>query len=113
MNSPYVGFAIGLWYMVAPYVWDYPFGFLWWHSIIIGAAVIGISGSFLAAPGRLNGWLLMAVGVYSLLSPFLHGFLDQAFPLWNALVIGIGVMQTGVAMAAAGREYESDRLGEV
>lgn len=108
MKSPHIGTALGLWYLVAPFVWGYPFGFLWWHSVLIGAAILAISGSFYLTGGRLHGWLLMAVAAYSMASPFLHGYLSLSFPLWNDLVIGVVTMGAGVAMAAAGLEYRAE-----
>ena len=47
--------------MAAPFVWGYPFGFLWWHSIVIGGAILAISISFRLGINRLSGYLLIAV----------------------------------------------------
>ncbi len=111
MRSPYIGIAIGLWYMVAPYVWGYPFGFLWWNDLVIGAVVIAVSISFTLSPGRFQGWLLIAAGAYSMFSPFLHDYLSHSFPLWNDLVIGVVTVATGVAMGAAGLEIVTAETG--
>ena len=40
MASRYVGLGLGLWYLGAPFIWSYPVGFLWWHSLVLGAAII-------------------------------------------------------------------------
>lgn len=113
MGSPFVGITLGLWYMAAPFVWRYPFGFLWWHSIVIGAAILAISISFRLGINRYSGWLLIAVAVYSMFAPFLHQYLDLAAPLWNDLMIGVVTVATGVAMAAAGLEYGGDASSQV
>jgi hypothetical protein len=110
MNAPRIGLVIGLWYLVAPFVWRYPFGFLWWHSLMIGAVLIAVSVSAQIGGGRLPGWLVMGVALYSMLSPFIHGYLELAQPLWNDLVIGVVTMATGVAMAAAALEYKGDAV---
>lgn len=108
MSSRYVGMALGLWYMVAPFVWGYPFGFTWWHSLVLGGAILAISISFQLGVNRVSGWLLIAVGAYSMFSPFIHGYLDFSFSLFNDLAGGIFVVGTGVAMAGAGMEYADE-----
>ena len=113
MRSPFVGIMLGLWYMAAPFVWGYPFGFLWWHSIVIGGAILAISISFRLGINRYSGWLLIGVAVYSMFSPFLHHYLNLADPLWNDLVIGVVTVATGVAMAGAGLEYGGDASSPV
>jgi hypothetical protein len=113
MRSPFVGITLGLWYMAAPFVWGYPFGFLWWHSIVIGAAILAVSISFRLGINRLSGYLLIAVAAYSMFSPFLHRYLNLAAPLWNDLVIGVVTVATGVAMAGAGLEYSGETSSAV
>jgi len=109
MRAPYVGAAIGMWYLAAPLIWGYPFGFLWWNDIVIGLAILAISGSFLAARSAFQGWLLIAVGAYSLFSPFLHSYLSQAFPLFNDIVFGVVTIGTGCAMGGAWLEYGAEK----
>lgn len=101
MSAPYVGLAVGLWYLVAPFVWGYPFGFLWWQDLLIGAAVIAISLSFTMGRTRIHGWLLIAVGAYSMFAPFLHDYLIRSFAFWNDLVFGVVTVATGVALGAS------------
>ncbi|MGH7539780.1 MAG: SPW repeat domain-containing protein [Gemmatimonadota bacterium] len=108
MSSRYVGLVLGLWYLVAPFVWGYPFGFLWWHSVVLGGAILAITLSFYLGVNRLSGWLLIATGAYSMFAPFVHDYLSQSFPLWNDLFMGIAVVGTGVAMAGAGLEYSRE-----
>lgn len=112
MASAYIGIAVGLWYLMAPFAWGYPSAFLVWHDVLIGATVIAISFSFTLAPGRLAGWLLIATGAYSMFSPFLHGYLIHAFPYWNDLVLGVVTVGVGVAMGAAGLESAGETEAE-
>ncbi len=109
MTAGYVGIGLGTWYLVAPFLWGYPFGFLWWHSLLIGAAALAISLSFTLGPGRLAGWGLIALGAYSLFSPFLHGYLFPSFAFWNDVVLGVVLVGTGTAMGAAGMELAAAR----
>jgi len=102
MASRFVGIGLGLWYMAAPFIWSYPFGFLWWHSVVLGAAIIAVTITFNLGINRLSGWGLIAIGAYSMFSPFLHGYLHNAQGLFNDLVFGIIVVGTGTAVGGAG-----------
>lgn len=108
MASRYVGVGLGLWYMAAPLIWGYPFGFLWWHSIVLGGAILVITFSFHLGVNRFSGWLLIAAGAYSMFSPFLHGYLPNAQALFNDLIFGVVTVGTGVAMGGAGIEYSDE-----
>lgn len=108
MTPAYVGIGLGIWYLVAPFLWGYPFGFLWWHSLVIGVAVLAVAISFALGPGRLAGWLLIAVGAYSLFAPFIHGYLYPSFAFWNDLVFGVVLIGTGTTMGAAGMELAKE-----
>jgi len=108
MASRFVGIGLGLWYMGAPFIWGYPVGFLWWHSVVLGAAIIAVTISFHLGINRFSGWVLIAVGAYSMFSPFLHAYLSNAQGLFNDLVFGIVTVGTGVAMGGAGIEYAGE-----
>ncbi|MDX1578544.1 MAG: hypothetical protein R3266_08665, partial [Gemmatimonadota bacterium] len=88
MASRIVGMVVGLWYMGAPFIWGYPVGFLWWHSVVIGAAVVVVTISFNLGINRLSGWGLLAIGAYSMFAPFLHGYLPNAQAFFNDLFFG-------------------------
>lgn len=105
MRAGYVGMALGLWFLLAPFVWGYPTGFLVWHDLVIGGAIMAVSVAFTLSPGRLHGWLLIAIGGYAMFAPFLHDYLLFAQPFWNDLVLGVIVVGTGAAMGGAGMEY--------
>lgn len=102
MRSPHFGMAVGLWFLVAPFVWGYPAGFLVWQDLLIGGAILVVSVAFALFPGRLHGWLLIGIGGYSMFAPFIHDYLLYAQPLWNDLVLGVVTVGTGVAMGGAG-----------
>lgn len=109
MVARYVGLFIGVWYVVAPFAWSqlggYQLGFNWWNDLVVGAAVLALSGSFLLGWSRTAAWLLVAVGAYSMAAPFLHGYLPDSFAYWNDLVFGVLVVGTGAALGAAAVEY--------
>jgi len=108
MASRFLGLVLGLWFMAAPFIWGYPVGFLWWHSVVLGAAIVAVTISFNLGINRISGWGLIAIGAYSMLSPFIHGYLSNAQALFNDLVFGIVTVGTGVAMGGAGIEYSDE-----
>lgn len=100
MFSRYVGVGIGVWYVVAPFAWGYDTSFLWWHSVLLGAAVLALSSAHLVKWSSLSAHVMVLVGVYSMLSPFLHVYLQEASAFFNDLVFGILTIGTAVALAA-------------
>lgn len=106
MIARYVGLGIGVWYLLAPFLWGYTPGFLWWQDVIIGAVVTALSATFLIRWSRPAAWLLILVGAYSMLAPFTHQYLKEVFAFWNDLVFGILTVGVGVALAAAAIEYD-------
>ena len=105
MKTRYLGLLIGIWYILAPFVWGYPMGFLWWHSIIIGSVVLAVSSSYLMSWNRFGAWVLIAVGAYSMLSPFVHDYLIRQFAFWNDLFFGVVTIGLGAALGGAAMEY--------
>lgn len=108
MASRFVGIVLGVWFMGAPFIWGYPFGFLWGHSIVVGAVIVVVTMTFNMGINRWSGWGLIAIGAYSMFAPFIHGYLPNAQALFNDLVFGIVTVGTGVAMGGAGIEYADE-----
>lgn len=108
MAARFVGVLVGAWYVTAPFVWGYDPTFNWWHSVVLGGAVLALSGSFLVGWSRLAAWLLAAVGAYSMVSPFLYGYLRHARPFFNDLFFGVVLVALGAALGAATAEVRRD-----
>jgi hypothetical protein len=101
----YTGIAIGVWFIFAPFIWGYPLGFIWWHSIGIGAAVVALSASFLVRWLVGAGLLLILVGLYALVSPAVYAYYTQQFALWNDIFFGVATILTGAMLSASALEY--------
>ncbi len=101
----YVGVGIGAWFVFAPFIWGYPLGFTWWHSIGIGVAVLALSASFLFRWNLGAGLLLVLVGFYALVSPAVYSYYTEQFALWNDIVFGVVTVLTGAMLSAAALEY--------
>ncbi|WP_419938517.1 SPW repeat domain-containing protein [Candidatus Palauibacter sp.] len=108
MASRWVGLALGLWFLGAPFIWGYPFGFLWWHSVVLGGSILVVTITFNLGINRISGWGLIALGAYSMLSPFIHGYLANAQALFNDLIFGVITVGTGTAMGGAGIEHSDE-----
>lgn len=111
MMSRQLGIAIGAWYVVAPFAWGYVAPFNWWHSVTLGAAVLALSAAQLVSRSRIAAWMLVGVGVYSMVSPFLHDYLVQSRPFFNDLFFG--VVLVGVAVAHGAHAVEVRTRGRV
>lgn len=112
MVSRQLGIAIGTWYVVAPFAWGYVTPFEWWHSVFLGAAVLALSAAQYVSRSRIAAWLLVGVGIYSMLSPFLHDYLVHARPFFNDLAFGVITVGVGVAHGAHAVELRArPRLG--
>ncbi len=98
----YGGLGLGFWYLGAPFVWGYPFGFLWWHSIVLGGSILVVSITYQLGVNRISGWGLIALGAYSMLSPFIHGYLPNAQAFFNDSFFGIATIGAGIAMGGEG-----------
>ena len=105
MKSRYLGMLVGVWYIVAPFVWGYPMGFLWFHSVLIGVVILAVSASYTMSWNRPGAWILIGTGAYSMISPFLHDYLTRQFALWNDLFFGVITIGVGAALGAATIEY--------
>lgn len=101
----YVGVGIGAWYVFAPFIWGYPLGFTWWHSIGIGVAVVALSSSFLFRWSLVAGLLIVVAGWYSLVSPAVYAYYTQQFALWNDIAFGVATVLTGAMLSGAALEY--------
>ena len=108
MASRFLGMGLGVWFMGAPFIWGYPFGFLWWHSVVLGGAILVVTISFNLGINRISGWGLIALGAYSMRSPFIHAYLSNAQALFNDLIFGVVTVGTGVAMGGAGIERSDE-----
>lgn len=108
MIARFIGVFIGAWYVTAPYVWSYDLAFNVWHSVVLGAAILALSSAFLIGWSRIAAWLLVAVGAYSMISPFVHGYLSHSRPFFNDLVLGVVVVGLGASLGAATIEARRD-----
>lgn len=111
MLSRYLGVSIGVWYVTAPFVWGYGPTFLWWHSALLGAAIIALSAAHFVSWSRTAAHGLVLVGVYSMLAPLLHGYFVHPGAFFNDLFFGVVTIGVAVALGANAMELKARARG--
>jgi hypothetical protein len=99
--------VLGLWLAVSPYALGWSGnGVGLWATVVVGIAIAGSALWALMATRTLQPeWLLIALGVVAIVSPFLFGFSDVAKSAWNAFGSGLAVAVLGaVAVVITRRE---------
>lgn len=95
---------IGLWLVVAPLLMAYGGGFTGvaaWNSYLAGAALIVIPLMGLTASLPRREWLVLALGVWLVVAPFVLGFAREATAAWNTSITGVVVVVTAAAAIRA------------
>jgi hypothetical protein len=88
----WVTLVAGIWLLVSPMVFNYAgAGPATWNAVVLGIAVIILSIIELSAPRVWEELLMVALGVWLLLSPWLLVFGSNTAAAWNAVVAGIVV----------------------
>ncbi len=94
----------GLWLILSPFI----LGFTMLRSSMWNAVIVGIVIAALAAM-RLYGarrhswlsWVIAALGVWLILTPFFYQVTDNTRVLWNFAIMGVIVTLLGVWSALA------------
>jgi hypothetical protein len=95
---------IGLWLAVAPLIMIYEGGFggvSAWNSYLVGIGLIAIPLLGLAKPVPGREWVVLALGVWLILSPFLLGFSAERIAFSNTALCGIVVTIAAAARLSA------------
>ena len=88
----WVTLAAGIWLLVSPIVIGYAgSGPATWNAVLLGIAIIVLSIIELGAPIAWEEWLMVAGGVWLVVSPWLLGFASQTAAAWNTGAVGVAV----------------------
>lgn len=95
---------IGLWLVAAPFLMNYEGGYgsaAARNSAVVGAALIAVP--LVGLVGRLSKreWIVLALGVWLILSPFVLGYVEAEVAVWNAIITGIVVTVAAAARVRA------------
>jgi hypothetical protein len=81
-----VNLALGIWFIVSPFVLVFPgANKVEWNNIIVGIliALVALTG---------GGWVNIVLGAWQIISPFALGFSSVPSLLWNNIVVGAIVL---------------------
>jgi hypothetical protein len=96
----WMNILLGLWLIVAPLLMAYAGGYAGtaaWNSYLVGLGLVVVPLLGLIKPLPLRQWLVLALGIWLLVAPFVLGFANEAVAMWNTVLTGVVV---GIAAAA-------------
>ena len=101
-----INFVLGLWLIIAPWALGTSmFPISTWTSVIIGIAVVIVSGWGMAqAYNKASEYILVALGAIFFLSPWLLGFRAET-AAWNAWLIGAAILILALVSSSLTRRY--------
>ncbi len=96
--------VIGVWEGVAPFVLGYSYlPGASWNAVLVGLTVITLAAwaalTNSAQTAWFLDWVLVPVGAWLILAPFILRYTDVAAGLWNAIIVGVVI--TGLSVWAA------------
>ena len=83
--------GLGLWLIVAPFVLDVRRAFrVSWEDFLLGLGIVSFSLCRLSSPrgAEFLDFLIMALGLTTLLNPFLYHYFNIEAVAWNNVVVG-------------------------
>lgn len=94
----WVNLVLGLWVLMSPWMIAHimasqtnPTGVVdtaMWDHYVVGTAVVVIAAIALYMFAIWEEWLMIALGVWLLISPPVFGFESATVLMWNAMIIG-------------------------
>lgn len=99
----------GLWLLLAPFLFGYAARAAVFNDVLAGLLIVGFGvGAFSnrLAPHRVQ--MLLILGLWLLLAPFVLGYADADAPLWSDLVVGAVAVTAGWFVPFAARRRPSD-----
>ena len=83
--------GLGLWLMISPFVLDVRHAFrVSWEDFLLGFGIVCFSLCRLSSPrgAEFLDFLIMALGLTTLLNPFLYHYFNIEVVAWNNVVVG-------------------------
>ncbi len=101
-----INFVLGLWLIIAPWALGTSmFPVSTWTSVIIGIAVVIVSGWGMAQSfNKATEYVLVVLGAIFFLSPWLFGFRTET-AAWNAWIMGAAIVILALIAIPMARRY--------
>ena len=88
----WVTLVAGIWLLVSPWVVGYAGDVAAMsNAVIFGIAIIVYSIVELSVPRAWEEWLMVAAGVWLIISPWVLGFSAETRAMWDMVIVGIVV----------------------
>lgn len=96
--------ALGLWLVIAPFALLYAgVSLALWDNVIVGILIAAISLCCALASEskwvRASSWFIAALGLWTLITPFVLHYREVPMAMWNNVIVG--VLVAGVAIFTA------------
>ncbi|EPC03123.1 hypothetical protein L861_22700 [Litchfieldella anticariensis FP35 = DSM 16096] len=82
----------GVWLVISPFVFGHAeagAGAVVWNPVLVGVAVVVFAIAVLRKTQEWEEWILLALGVWMILAPFLLGYAGIVEAMWNSVIIGL------------------------
>lgn len=84
--------VLGAWLLVSPWLLGFAGAestMILWNAVIVGVAVVVFAVAVLSKTQVWEEWVLLALGAWLILSPFLLGYAGVTTALWNSVIVGL------------------------
>jgi len=105
---------LGLWLIASPWVFDYSGRFAVLNSVFVGALIATLSALrrlSLQRSAAVNG-INVLLGFWTIVSPWVTGYVANKPALANDLMVGVFVMALGIWSARRGGEASASGAGK-
>jgi hypothetical protein len=107
----WMNLTLGVYLIISPFLFAYADGYggvSAWNSYLVGAALVVVTALASAKPQAWQEWVVLLLGIWLILAPFVLGFSGDGAAAWNQILTGVVVTiaaATGVrsALRAANR----------
>lgn len=82
----------GVWLVISPFVFGHAeagAGAVVWNPVLVGVAVVVFAIAVLRKTQEWEEWILLALGVWMILAPFLLGYAGIVEAMWNSVIMGL------------------------
>jgi hypothetical protein len=82
----------GAWLFISPFALGYSATdvmMVMWNPVIVGVAVVVFSIAVLRKTQVWEEWVLLALGAWLIVAPFLLGYATMPAAMWNSIIVGL------------------------
>jgi hypothetical protein len=88
----WVTLIAGFWLLISPWVVGYAADTAAMaNSVIFGIAIVVYSIIELSVPREWEEWLMVAAGIWLIISPWVLGFASETRAVWDSVIVGVVV----------------------